>query len=212
MKLGCWLVYQSDFEWHVTDWCICLFDDQVLDDICRTHVTCNLWAMGLEEVEVQVGLRYPTSLSFSNNWLIGIWSSLNFLQGLELNVDDVWTYNIVCLLIGDVGCRFFKNGAFFTFNMPLLIAFSTWVVAMTKAWKFGKYWAKRCLWNHLRAAPVKVFWNICANISSLAPKGYIALMYIFRRDLGQPVPSNFSKTGILNFGVNLMSGKRERDW
>jgi len=38
--------------------------------------------------------------------------------------------------------------------------------------------------NHLRAALVKVFWNICTNISLVAPRGYIALMYIFRWDLG----------------------------
>ena len=66
--------------------------------------------------------------------------------------------------------------------------------------------------NHLRTAPVKVFWNICTNISSIAPTGYIALMYIFRWDLGQPVPLNLSKTGILNFGGNLTSRNRESDW
>ena len=65
--------------------------------------------------------------------------------------------------------------------------------------------------NHLRVAPVKVFWNICTNISSVAPRGYIALIYIFRWDLGQPVPSNLSKTGILNFEGNLTSRKRESD-
>ena len=63
--------------------------------------------------------------------------------------------------------------------------------------------------NHLRTTLVKVFWNICANISSVAPRGCTALMYIFRWDLGQPVPLNLSKTYILNFGGNLTSGKRE---
>ena len=62
------------------------------------------------------------------------------------------------------------------------------------------------------AAPVKVFWNICANISFVAPKGCIALMYIFKWDLGQLVPSSLSKTGILNFGGSLTFGKREREW
>ena len=32
-------------------------------------------------------------------------------------------------------------------------------------------------------------------------------VHVFRWDLGQSVPSNLSKTSILNFGGNLMSGK-----
>ena len=55
-------------------------------------------------------------------------------------------------------------------------------------------------------------WNIYAKISLVAPVGYIALMYIFRWDLGQPVLSNMSKTSILTFKGNLMSRKRESDW
>ena len=35
------------------------------------------------------GSRCPSSLSFSNNWPIGMWSSLNFLWGLELTIDDL---------------------------------------------------------------------------------------------------------------------------
>ena len=36
--------------------------------------------------------------------------------------------------------------------------------------------------NHLRAAPVKVFWNISTKSSSVAPRGYMALMYFFKWD------------------------------
>ena len=38
--------------------------------------------------------------------------------------------------------------------------------------------------NYLKVAPVSVFWNIWASTSSVAPKGCIALIYIFRWDFG----------------------------
>ena len=63
--------------------------------------------------------------------------------------------------------------------------------------------------NYLRVAPVKVFWNIWASSSLVAPKGCMALMYIFKWDFGQPIPSNLSKVGILNLGGNLTSRKSE---
>ena len=34
--------------------------------------------------------------------------------------------------------------------------------------------------NHLKAAPVSVFWNIWVSTSSVVPRGCIALIYIFR--------------------------------
>ena len=38
--------------------------------------------------------------------------------------------------------------------------------------------------NHLRVALVRVFWNIWASSSSIAPRGCMALIYIFKWDLG----------------------------
>ena len=63
--------------------------------------------------------------------------------------------------------------------------------------------------NHLRAAPVNVFWNIWASNFSVAPRGCMALIYIFKWDFRQPVLLNLSKVGILNLGGNLTSGKSE---
>ena len=57
-----------------------------------------------------------------------------------------------------------------------------------------------------------MFWNIWAKSSSVAPKGWKALVYIFKWALGQPVPSNLSKLGILNLGGALTCRKREREW
>ena len=65
--------------------------------------------------------------------------------------------------------------------------------------------------NHLRAATVSVFWNIWASTSSIMPRGYIALIYIFRWDFGQLIPSNLFRFGILNLGGNLALGNRESE-
>ena len=65
--------------------------------------------------------------------------------------------------------------------------------------------------NHLRAATVSVFWNTWASTSSIMPRGYIALIYIFRWDFGQLIPSNLFRFGILNLGGNLALGNRESE-
>ena len=77
-----------------------------------------------------------------------MWSSLNFLRGLELIVDDVWgTTTLIASSLVVWVATFLKMKPSSFFNMPLLIASSTWVPIITKALKFRKYWAKRCLWN-----------------------------------------------------------------
>ena len=109
--------------------------------------SCDLEPLGsgLGGGQGSSGRICPSSLSFSSNWLIGMWSSLNFLRGLELIVDDVWgtKHWFPPYWVG----AFSKIKPSSFFNMPLLIASSTWVPTTTNALKFGKYWAKRCLWN-----------------------------------------------------------------
>ena len=63
--------------------------------------------------------------------------------------------------------------------------------------------------NHLRATPVRVFWNIWVSNSSIAPRGCMALIYILKRDFGQLVPTNLSKVCILKLGGNHIGEKWE---
>ena len=55
------------------------------------------------------------------------------------------------------------------------------------------------------------FGSIMASTSLVAPRGYIALIYIFRWDFRQLVPSNLFRVGFLNLGGNLALGNRERE-
>ena len=108
------------------------------------------------------------------------------------------------------GSYFVVSRSLFVISTSMLYLYLLWNSQQMSSQLFALESSR--LRNHLRVALVRVFWNIWASSTSVAPRGCMALIYIFKWDFGQLIPSNLSKVGILKLGGNLTLGKSERDW